>query len=78
MYIREFMRRCSCRLPFDKHTKTNKPTVFNYKSSRRSCMHCAEQQPPALTSGWAVAKAALCRTSYNIFQDPQTKNAWRL
>ena len=37
-----------------------------------SYMHRAKQRPPAVTSGWAVAKAVLWRTSY-IFQDPQTK-----
>ena len=35
-------------------------------------MHRAKQRLP-VTSGWAVAKAVLWRTSYDIFQDPQTK-----
>ena len=35
-------------------------------------MHRAKKRPP-VTSGWAVAKAVLWRTSYDIFQDPQTK-----
>ena len=38
-----------------------------------SYMHRAKQRPPAVTSGWAVAKAVLWRTSYDIFQDPQKK-----
>ena len=75
MYIRELMCRCYCRLTI---YGISHPAMFNHKSSRRGCMHCAEQHPPAVTSGWAVAKAVLWRTSYNIFQDPQTKNAWRL
>ena len=37
-----------------------------------SYIHRAKQRPPAVTSGWAVAKAVLWRT-YDIFQDPQTK-----
>ena len=37
-----------------------------------SYIHRAKQRPPAVTSGWA-AKTVLWRTSYDIFQDPQTK-----
>jgi hypothetical protein len=59
-------------LPFDKQMEfPSQPCSMITNSC--SYMHGAEQRPPAVTSGLAVAKAVLWRTSYDIFQDPQRK-----
>ena len=58
-------------LPFDKQMEFPSQPCWMITNSC-SYMHRAKQRPP-VTSGWAVAKAVLWRTSYDIFQDPQTK-----
>ena len=58
-------------LPFDKQMEFPSQPCWMIINSC-SYMHRAKQRPP-VTSGWAVAKAVLWRTSYDIFQDPQTK-----
>ena len=58
-------------LPFDKQMEFPSQPCWMIINSC-SYMHRAKQRLP-VTSGWAVAKAVLWRTSYDIFQDPQTK-----
>ena len=58
-------------LPFDKQMEFPSQSCWMIINSC-SYMHRAKQRPP-VTSAWAVAKAVLWRTSYDIFQDPQTK-----
>ena len=58
-------------LPFDKQMEFPSQPCWMITNSC-SYMHRAKQRPP-VTSGWAVAKAVLWRTSYDIFQNPQTK-----